>query len=311
MGSPVVDVQQHFVPTVLARQLEAVDPAKARYITRNADTLEERISEMDHAGIDFALVSLPKLPTYSDEPTAQNIDLVRRCNDELLSAVARHSDRFGAWIALPFPSVSACLDELDRLGRDPLVRGVEVFAATDYWPPDDSRFDEVYAAIASSERLMMVHPADDAITRLRVFDSWTLSASIAPMIETSAAVARLILSGTLDRVEDLTVLVPHLGGVLPYLLQRIADQSGRGAAAHDFAHYFQHRLVTDTCSFHAPAFNCAVAAFTSERLVLGSDWPYRGSLARLLADEGLMGLAPNERIAVTAGNAARLGLGPA
>jgi len=36
-------------------------------------------------------------------------------------------------------------------------------------------------------------------------------------------VLRMIYSGTLDRTPGLTLIVPHLGGMIPYLVQRLDD----------------------------------------------------------------------------------------
>jgi aminocarboxymuconate-semialdehyde decarboxylase len=79
------------------------------------------------------------------------------------------------------------------------------------------------------------------------------------------------------------VVVPHLGGTLPYLLRRIED-FGRGKAQHDLTHYLRTRMYLDTCSYHPPAMRCAVDTVGDERLVLGSDYPFRGSAGRAVQD---------------------------
>jgi aminocarboxymuconate-semialdehyde decarboxylase len=117
-------------------------------------------------------------------------------------------------------------------------------------------------------------------------------------------VVRLIFSGMLDRVPDLDVIVPHLGGTLPYLTQRFVDM-GHGDAELDVAHYLRHRLWLDTCSYHPPAFRCAVDTAGADRIVLGTDFPFRGSLQRAVDDVVANAPGPDARAAILGGTASR------
>jgi aminocarboxymuconate-semialdehyde decarboxylase len=113
----------------------------------------------------------------------------------------------------------------------------------------------------------------------------------------------------LDRVPELTLIVPHLGGVLPYLTQRLVDQSATGAAEHDALWYMQNRLLFDSCSFHPPALRCAIETVTADRILLGSDYPIRGTLVRAVGDIETSGLPQPDQAAILQGNARRYGLG--
>jgi aminocarboxymuconate-semialdehyde decarboxylase len=45
------------------------------------------------------------------------------------------------------------------------------------------------------------------------------------MFDTTIALARIILSGLMDRYPNLTIVCPHVGGVLPYLIGRLDHQT--------------------------------------------------------------------------------------
>ena len=75
-----------------------------------------------------------------------------------------------------------------------------------------------------------------------------LADSLGAMFSSTAGAARFMLSGMLDRLPDLIVIVPHLGGTLPYLAQRLVDQNGRGGAEHNILEYLQTRIWLDSCS---------------------------------------------------------------
>jgi aminocarboxymuconate-semialdehyde decarboxylase len=306
---PSIDVQQHFAPPSLRTFLAEIDPSTAHLALAAAANLGDRLVEMDEIEMVSAVISIPKLGSYSYDDVAKTIELVRRCNDEILEAATEHPQRFAVWMALPFPSVSACIEELERLSGEPLVRGVILFAASEHWQVDDPTFEPVYAAIADRDLVAMLHPADDAVTRLPQFNGWLLSASLGSMIESSVAGTRFILSGMFDRVPNLTMMIPHLGGFIPYLYQRIADQSRSGDAEHEFLYYLQNRCFTDTCSFYPPALTCAVETFTADRMTLGSDFPFRGALARAV-DDVAGGPLPADAVArVLSETASALGLG--
>ena len=120
--------------------------------------------------------------------------------------------------------------------------------------------------------------------------AWGLGGSLGAVFGNSLAAARLILSGMMDRIPNLDLIVTHLGGVLPYLQTRIADLSGNGDAQYDVGTYLRERIWTDNCSYHQPAFQCAVDTMGVDRILLGSDFPFRGSLARCVEDVRSSGL---------------------
>jgi predicted TIM-barrel fold metal-dependent hydrolase len=303
-----VDVQQHYVPTSLLAALRAARPAVAEFLSRGATDLPARVRELDEAGVEAGLLSVPVLE--SSESREADAALALRCNDELLEAAGGFARRFGVLIALPFPHVEECLAELQRVQGDPLVRGVIAFAVTTRWTLDLPEFEPVYAAIAAARLPVMVHPAMNELSAQPLFAQWALGASIALPVETSVTAARMMLSGLLDRVPDLTLIVPHLGGVLPFLAQRLVDQSGRGEAEHDVLRYLRTNCLLDTCSYHPPALRCAVETVGAERLLVGSDHPYRGGLSRAVEDIEHSDLEPAERDAILSGNARRTGLWP-
>lgn len=224
------------------------------------------------------------LPSVEDVTSgaADAVALTVACNDELIAAVGAHLELDRALITIPLHDVDAALAELDRVGDRPEVGGVMVHTVARTWTLDEERFVAVYEDIAGRSLPLMLHPATDppdlALRDFRLADS------LGAMFSSSAGAARFMLSGMLDRVPELIVIVPHLGGTLPYLAQRLVDQNGRGEAEHDVLHYLRTRIWLDSCSFHPPALRCAVDTAGSDRLLLGSDYPLRGPVARAVAD---------------------------
>jgi predicted TIM-barrel fold metal-dependent hydrolase len=285
--SPVIDVHSHFVsPGYIEharRAIEGLPSRVAQTLTSVRQpspaltSLTARVAEMDAAKVDVSVLSLPP-PGVTVGDLDERTSMAVLANDECLDAAAGHPGRFAVLVALPFPDVGASLAELNRVGAHPLARGINLQTMTaEGWTIDDAAFDPIYKRAAELGLPILVHPAIEPLAD--AWEEFRLGASLAPVVSSSLSVARMLLSGTLDRISDLQLIVPHLGGVLPYLTQRFGDFDP-GAAEHNLGWYLAERLYLDTCSYHPPALRCAIETCGAERLVMGTDYPIRGPLQR-------------------------------
>ncbi len=285
-----VDTHHHWVPTTMAATVERVAESNrmAGMISQIGGSLpglfdlDIQARDLSEAGEGSAILSL--LPAVGDIAAAADaVALTVASNDELIDAVAQRPATFSrALLTLPLPDVDAALAELQRVGDRPEVGGVMLHTVAMEWTLDEARFEPVYADIAARKLPVMLHPAvEPPPLALRGF---RLADSLGAMFSSTAGAARFMLSGMLDRVPELIVIVPHLGGTLPYLAQRLVDQNGKGEAEHDILEYLQTRIWLDSCSFHPPALQCALETVAPERILLGSDYPFRGPTGRAVAD---------------------------
>jgi len=308
----IVDTHHHYAPPAMLASATAERPEVAGYLHGPVTTLDDRVGELDRAGVDLAVLSMPPPGPRLDpgEDLAGYRQVIRRANDELLAAADRHPGRFTVLVCLPLadPDPDTSIAEFDRVRDHALVRGVVAFTSTSGQTLDAVALESVYAAVAARGMPVQVHPQFGDLAHHPIFGEFVLGGSLAMMLESSAVVARMMLSGLLDRVPQLTLIVPHLGGVLPYVAQRLTDLSGTGRARHDCLHYLRHRCLLDSCSCHPPALTCAVETVTAQRILLGSDYPQRGPLTRAVDDIRHSALTEGERAAVLGGNAVRAGL---
>lgn len=302
-----IDIQQHYVPPSLARAYRKAGTGHADQ--REVTELELRLEEMDESSIEYALLSVPVWDRY-DRSSSDAASAVAEWNDELLDAASSHADWFGVLVTLPLPFTDAAIAELERVRGHPLVRGVILHATTSRWTLDQPQIEPVLEAIASAGLPVMVHPSEEELARDPAFAEWGIGYWLAPVVETSLAVGRLMLGGALDRVPTLILIVPHLGGVLPYLAQRAVDLSGTGVADADVLHYLRTRCLFDNCSYYAPALDCAVAAVGADRIMVGSDYPFRGALGRAVANILGSSLSASDQATILSGTARTFGLGP-
>jgi predicted TIM-barrel fold metal-dependent hydrolase len=266
------------------------------------EKLEAQLQDMADGGVDTSFVSLPPPATTFGHVTFA-ARMAAEMNDALIDAAANSAGRLAVLVSLPMPAVEESIVELDRVASSPHVAGLQVLATGRSVDVAPDRAAPVLARAAELGLPVVIHPALEPLPS--TYDDWMLAATLGPVVSSSLAAARLVLSGVLDEIPALTIIVPHLGGMLPYVQQRIAD-FGRGAAEHDFSHYLQHRIYVDTCSYHAPAMQCAVQTMGADRLVMGSDFPNRGPVGRAVADVVEFFADGDERSAVLGGTARRL-----
>lgn len=136
----IIDVHAHYIPASLAsyerfgnlfhmkeNMLEKTVVIKNRALepfNPGLVYLEEQIADMDKAGIDMRLVSLPPFAlNYEDE---QCTDWAHESNKALSENVSLHKDRFRYLATLPMTNMESTLRELDYVINDSLCSGVEI-----------------------------------------------------------------------------------------------------------------------------------------------------------------------------------------
>jgi predicted TIM-barrel fold metal-dependent hydrolase len=124
------------------------------------------------------------------------------------------------------------------------------------------------------------------------------------MVSGPVVVARMIASGVFDRLPGLAVIVPSLGGVIPFLASRLDDRL-TGPMARTPGDYLRSNVFYDSSTFPAgPSYRCAIDVVGASQLLLGSDYP-SWQMAPALEALETMDLAPEERRAIRGGTAAR------
>lgn len=307
-----VDLQGHFMPDVyfdelneraksvpaidgLLKTMSALDPEQ------KIRDLDNRVAGMDEAGLDVMVISMTP-PGAALVPQERAAALAASLNDGLLEGAGRFPGRFLVLAGLPFPHVEESVAELERLAPNPLVRGALIDVHTTGFTIDEPRFDPIYRKLAELQMPAVLHPA---FTPPPEWLDFGIASSLGAMVSTSLTGLRVILSGLLDRLPDLDLVLPHLGGTLPYLTQRVIDLNGNGDAEHDILYYLRNRIWTDTCNYWHPALRCAIDTFGPERIMLGSDYPIRGPVSVVIQDILTAGLEDTTRDAILGGTADR------
>jgi oligopeptide/dipeptide ABC transporter ATP-binding protein len=176
---------------------------------------------MDRTGIDTAVLSVSSPGTHFGDAAAAR-RLAREVNDAGAQLVHHHPGRFGLFASLPLPDTDGALAELgyalDTLGADGVI--VETNAHGVYL--GDQRLEPVFAELARRRATVLVHPTSPPCWQQTALGRPRLMIEF--IFDTARAVTGLILTGTLTRHPGMNIIVPHGGGALPLLADRIATE---------------------------------------------------------------------------------------
>ncbi|WP_299541358.1 amidohydrolase family protein [uncultured Streptomyces sp.] len=215
----LIDVHAHFVTdSYVARARKAGHHLPDGVPAWPSWSARDHLALMDRSGIETAVLSVSSPGVHFGDPASARA-LAREVNEDGAAVVRDHPGRFGLFASLPLPDVEGALAEIghafDTLGAD----GVVLETNTEGVYLGDPRLEPVFAELDRREAVVFLHPTSPVC--------WEKSAlgRPRPMIEfifdTARTVTDLLFAGTLDRHPRLKVIVPHCGGALPVLADRI------------------------------------------------------------------------------------------
>jgi predicted TIM-barrel fold metal-dependent hydrolase len=262
-----------------------------------------KLRAMDEAGVDVSVLSV-NIPT--PDLLAPDLALAgaRLCNDYLAETCAQFPCRKDAQATLPHSDYPTALAELDRALDELDLRGVFLPSHIAGEPLDAPQFEPLYAHAAARGVPLVLHPS------VPVWGAAIKDHALIPMlgfmVDTSIAMLRLILGGVLERHPDLRIVHPHAGGVLPYLMGRVMEQTevkGRGREQITRPPMSYYRTVyLDLVAPSALTLRYAYDFSGPDRLLFGSDHPWI-QLTDALATVEDMELGEEDRAQILGGNA--------
>ena len=267
--------------------------------------VEAKLADMDMAGIDLAVLS-HGMPGPAMLGGAQADHWAARINDELAAITAAHPGRFAGWASLGFGDPSRTIAEADRCLDQLGLAGFQVWSNVGGRRLDDPGVLPVLEHIADRGAAIHLHPApspgQQGLTP-------AIMTGFAFPVDTSLAVLRLIGAGLFDR--DPVIIAAHLGGVLPWLRERIGIHGhtipslpGQPQPVRPTGEYLD-RLYVDTVGYGPAPLEYCYAQLGADRMLFGTDHPYAmPSLPRDLIEH--LPCAQAEREQILAGNAQRL-----
>ena len=259
-------------------------------------------------GIDTAVFGpLMDVAGYS-LPTAQGAAWSRLQNEALAAALREAPGAHQGLATVPLQEPATAAAELAFAVRELDLRGAMVDPNALGRPVGDVAFDPFWKAAADLAAPVILHPfLLEAVER---FGRHYLHNLVGYPFETTLAAASLILGGTLDRFPELSVVLVHGGGFLPYHIGRFdRAHETRPEARVDNAGLpsrYLRRFRYDTLVQRPEALRYLVQLVGHDRVMLGSDHPFWMGDPDPLKVVREAGLDPATETAIFGGNAAQI-----
>ena len=311
MARGIIDVHAHYQPAalhaVMTRFNQAVVLPGAPW-TDKSEHIDERLRLMDSAGVRMQVLS-PGTTHYFDDPRVAS-EAARLLNDSFSDLASTHPDRISVYASLPLPHIGECLRELERAAQLPGVVGVTCHCSILGKSLAAPEFDSVYEELNRRAAILFLHPCRNGVCSALIND-YHLAESFGTCVEDALAVLHLIVREIPHRYPRIRFIVPHLGGLLPTLLERLDNQLPK---AHpqlpEPPSVTARRFWYDTVSHGSrAALRCACESFGSSRLLPGSDFPlllYHEPYDRTFSYIGSSGLSDSDLASILRENADRL-----
>jgi aminocarboxymuconate-semialdehyde decarboxylase len=240
-------------------------------------TPQERMTDMDAQGTDVQVLSphTPFMGYHLD--VAQGRALARDVNQEISEMAREWPTRFAGLATLPMQDVKAAIDELEyavtRLG----LKGAELDTHVNGAQWDEPQFLPFFKAAEQMGAVLFYHPQPQNNFLMERVPRYRLFNSLGVIFDDAIVAAVLICGGVLDACPDLKVCIAHGGGPTCYAMGRL-DRNWEGLPADQRTPHppsaYQRRLYYDTVTGDERALRFLVDSVGSDRVVLGSDWPF-------------------------------------
>jgi predicted TIM-barrel fold metal-dependent hydrolase len=292
-----IDIFNHIYPAgYYARLMKVASDYKdigkrMRGIPMLAD-LDVRFRVMDTFDDYQQVLSLPTPPIENIARGGDAADLARAANDGMAELVARHPERFPAFVAsLAYDDPDAAVREAVRAVEDLGARGIQMFTNVHGTPISAPAYLPIFEALAARDLPIWLHPyrgadiPDYATEDRSQYEIWW---TFGWPYETSSAMARLTFAGVFDRFPDLKIITHHMGAMVPYFAGRVGpgwDQLGARTSDVDLSavlgtlkkrplDYFK-MFYADTALFGAyDATVCGLQFFGAGHVLFASDAPF-------------------------------------
>jgi aminocarboxymuconate-semialdehyde decarboxylase len=284
----ITDHQWHWVPPELIEQLaKRSAPPRAHHVDDMwwlevaegvrlplppplALELDEQLGIADQHGIDVVVCSPVVVGEVLHLAAAEAAALLEQTNAAIAAAQRARPERFVGLAMLPMQDTDAALAVLDS-AVDEGLSGVCMLSSIDGQPLATDATRPVFERIGELALPIVLHPAVRSTTARQGL-GMRAEIGLGWMYHTALAVVQLVEGGTFDACPDLTVLHPHLGGVLPYVLGRLDRLPG--TTDHSVADCLRRNFYVDTVSATPGALRLAIDTYGVDRVVFATDFPW-------------------------------------
>jgi len=282
-------------------------------VARLSEFGDLRLAVMDQGGIERAVLSISGPGVQIERDTAIAVRRAQESNDFLAREIERRPDRYSGFAHLPMQDARAAAGELERAMRQLGFVGAMINGHTNGQYLDHPSLYPFWERAEALGAVIYLHPADPPSAMPALEGTYGLRRATWEWgVETGSHALRLIFAGHFDRFPRATLMLGHLGEMMPYLLWRFDSRArfyGVKLARLPSDYIRENIAMTISGMYSVEPLNCAVGAIGHERIMFATDYPFEppGEASEFIDH---VPLAENVRADICHNNAARLlGLG--
>lgn len=242
------------------------------------DFAEKRLPEMEKLEIEKAVISLA--PGIDILPAGESVEACRKANDALYELTQRYPQLIGSAI-LPMFDAKAAVAELDRCVNDLGFKMWQAHSNIAGHHHDEEQFRPIWKKLEELGIFVYLHPNYNPLNDMfNDFGYPMAGPGLGFTADTSGAIIRIMLSGMLDEMPNLRIVLGHFGEALPFLMERLDNRMAMLPEPKQLneqkpSYYFGHNIkVTTSGNTSIPAFECTRASIGMDNILLGTDHPF-------------------------------------
>ena len=284
-----IALEEHVaLPETLASAMTYLKGGRATIGEAMLDIHGKLIRDMDESGIEMSVLSLNADGIQGAMSRAAAVALARRANDYVAEQVAKNPRRFDAFAALPLQDPQAAAAELTRCVKDLGFKGALVNGYTLLDTPENvlyydlPEFWDFWGTVESLGVPLYMHARDPVPGSSRNLQGhpWLWQSRWAFGVETATHALRLIASGLFDKYPKLTVVLGHMGEMLPNFMWRVdhrvnAWKESQPPIKKRMNHYFRNNFyITTSGNFCTTTMQNVIQWVGADRLMFSVDYPF-------------------------------------
>jgi 6-methylsalicylate decarboxylase len=263
-------------------------------IIDTAGLTPQRLAHLDVGRVDMQVLSVGAQQPYLTA-VGDAVEGATYANDFYKQAVDAGQGRYAAFGCVPLPHVSEAITEARRCFDELSFVGINLGCSVAGRALDDPDFTPFWEELDRRNAVVFLHPLGIGGPQQ---DAFGLNWGVGALFEDTLAALRLVRGGIVDRFSHVRIIVPHLGGTIPFVWHRITHNEPSVSAG-------LRRLYYDTLNGEGYAIRCACEVLGPSQLMLGTDYSYH-TPEECARDVESAGLSPDDVSAILDRNAAQL-----
>lgn len=244
------------------------------------DLESDRLRVMDENDVDMHLLSLtaPGVQMFdADTATA----LATLANDRLAEVVKRHPTRFAALASCAPQDPRRAVKEMERAIATLGLNGFIINSHTHNEYLDEQKYWPILEAAEALNAAIYIHPRAPSDGMAAPFEAYRLEAAVWGYgMEVGTHAVRLMLSGVLDRFENLKIVIGHMGEAVPFWLWRLDYMGAPGRQGRtqklSASEYFHRNFAITTSGVEDPlALRYCIDKIGADHIMWAIDYPYQ------------------------------------